>query len=226
MKKNTIIKKIVFIFIALSAILFSISMSINIITKDKNYYYEYSQKNNITEYTGLNADKLEDMYSNLIDYIYSGDESLINKDFNKREVTHMLDVHKLYNLNMIVTYITSSILIACIIYLVISYKKKINLYNELRYVRNAFLIILLAIIILVGIISIDFDSAFIKFHELFFNNDLWLLNPKTDIMIRMLPQEFFMNMAIRIAKNLFVHLVVLFSIFSIILKNNKDKLRS
>ncbi|MDO4605683.1 MAG: TIGR01906 family membrane protein [Helcococcus sp.] len=222
MKKNTIIKKIVFIFIALSAIVFSISMSINIITKDKNYYYEYSKKNNITEYTGLNADKLEDMYSNLIDYIYSGDESLINKDFNKREVAHMLDVHKLYNLNMLVTYITSAILIACIIYLVLSYKKKRNLYNELRYVRNAFLIILLAIIILVGIISIDFDSAFIKFHEIFFNNDLWLLNPKTDIMIRMLPQEFFMNMAIRIGKTLFTHLVVLFLIMNIFLKKNKD----
>lgn len=222
MKKNTIIKNIILIFIALSAILFSITMSINIITKDKEYYYEYSQENNITEYAELNADKVEDMYSNLIDYIYKGDESLINKDFNEREVSHMVDVHKLYNLNMIVTYITSGILIASIIYLVIAYKNNINLYRDLKFIRNAFLIILLAIIILTGIISLDFDSAFIKFHELFFNNDLWLLDPRTDVMIRMLPQDFFMSMAIRIGKALLAHLVVLFVILAIIIKNNKD----
>lgn len=222
MKKNTIIKNIILIFIALSAILFSITMSINIITKDKEYYYEYSQENNITEYTGLNADKVEDMYSNLIDYIYKGDESLINKDFNEREVSHMVDVHKLYNLNMTVTYITSGILIASIIYLVIAYKNNISLYRDLRFIRNAFLIILLAIIILAGIISLDFDQAFIKFHELFFNNDFWLLDPRTDVMIRMLPQDFFMNMAIRIGKALLAHLVVLFVILAIIIKNNKD----
>lgn len=222
MKKNTIIKNIILIFIALSAILFLITMSINIITKDKEYYYVYSQENNITEYTGLNADKVEEMYSNLIDYIYKGDESLINKDFNEREVSHMVDVHKLYNLNMIVTYITSGILIASIIYLVIAYKNNISLYRDLKFIRNAFLIILLAIIILTGIISLDFDSAFIKFHELFFNNNLWLLDPRTDVMIRMLPQDFFMNMAIRIGKALLAHLVVLFVILAIIIKNNKD----
>lgn len=222
MKKNTIIKNIILIFIALSAILFLITMSINIITKDKEYYYVYSQENNITEYTGLNADKVEEMYSNLIDYIYKGDESLINKDFNEREVSHMVDVHKLYNLNMIVTYITSGILIASIIYLVIAYKNNISLYRDLKFIRNAFLIILLAIIILTGIISLDFDSAFIKFHELFFNNNLWLLDPRTDVMIRMLPQDFFMNMAIRIGKALLAHLVVLFVILAIIIKNNKN----
>lgn len=222
MKKNTIIKNIILIFIALSAILFLITMSINIITKDKEYYYVYSQENNITEYTGLNADKVEDMYSNLIDYIYKGDESLINKDFNEREVSHMVDVHKLYNLNMTVTYITSGILIASIIYLVVAYKNNISLYRDLRFIRNAFLIILLAIIILAGIISLDFDQAFIKFHELFFNNDFWLLDPRTDVMIRMLPQDFFMNMAIRIGKALLAHLVVLFVILAIIIKNNKD----
>lgn len=37
----------------------------------------------------------------------------------------------------------------------------------------------------------DFEAPFILFHHLFFTNDLWLLDPRTDFMIRMLPQEFF-----------------------------------
>ena len=36
-----------------------------------------------------------------------------------------------------------------------------------------------------------FSESFIYFHKLFFNNDLWLLDYKTDLMIRILPEEFF-----------------------------------
>lgn len=226
MKKNIIIKKIMLFLIALSAILLSITLSINTVTKDKNYYYDYSRKNNIKEYAHLDTEKLENMYSNLVDYIYSGEKSLINKDFNDREVSHMHDVHKLYNLNTTIAYISSGFLIAFIIYLVISYKKNKNLYKELRYLRNVTLIILLAIIILIGIISIDFDSAFIKFHEIFFNNDLWLLDPKTDVMIRMLPQDFFMNEAFRIIKTLFFNLVIFFIILTVNIKRYKLSQRS
>ena len=36
-----------------------------------------------------------------------------------------------------------------------------------------------------------FEALFIRFHELAFANDLWLLNPQTDILIRMMPQLLF-----------------------------------
>ena len=223
MKKNTIIKRIILIYIALSAVLFSLTMSINIVTKDKNYYYKYSEKNNIAEYAGVDSDKLKKMYSNLIDYIYKGDQNLINTDFNKREVSHMVDVNKLYNINIMVTYITLISLIVYIIYLIFKYKKKTNIYSELKFIRKIFLTILFAMIILSIIISIDFDSAFIKFHHLFFNNDLWLLDPITDIMIRMLPQDFFMNMAIRIGLYFVRFLALIYIILTILIRNNKEK---
>ena len=223
MKKNTIIKRIILIYIALSAVLFSLTMSINIVTKDKNYYYKYSEKNNIAEYAGVDSDKLKKMYSNLIDYIYKGDQNLINTDFNKREVSHMVDVNKLYNINIMVTYVATISLIAYIVYLSFAYKKKRSIYRELKFIRKIFLTILFAMIILSIIISIDFDSAFIKFHHLFFNNDLWLLDPRTDIMIRMLPQDFFMNMAIRIGLYFVRFLALIYIILTIIVRNNKEK---
>ncbi|MGY3776327.1 TIGR01906 family membrane protein [Helcococcus sueciensis] len=223
MKKNTIIKRIILIYIALSAVLFSLTMSINIVTKDKNYYYKYSEKNNIAEYAGVDSDKLKKMYSNLIDYIYKGDQNLINTDFNKREVSHMVDVNKLYNINIMVTYVATISLIAYIVYLSFAYKKKRSICRELKFIRKIFLTILFAMIILSIIISIDFDSAFIKFHHLFFNNDLWLLDPRTDIMIRMLPQDFFMNMAIRIGLYFVRFLALIYIILTILIRNNKEK---
>ena len=36
-----------------------------------------------------------------------------------------------------------------------------------------------------------FEPLFVRFHELFFTNDLWLMNPETDILIRMMPQLLF-----------------------------------
>ncbi len=36
-----------------------------------------------------------------------------------------------------------------------------------------------------------FEALFVRFHELFFTNDLWLMNPETDILIRMMPQLLF-----------------------------------
>lgn len=36
-----------------------------------------------------------------------------------------------------------------------------------------------------------FEALFIRFHEIFFTNDLWLMNPETDILIRMMPQRLF-----------------------------------
>lgn len=39
---------------------------------------------------------------------------------------------------------------------------------------------------------VDFEGLFLAFHRVAFTNDLWLMNPKTDVMIALMPQEFFM----------------------------------
>lgn len=43
--------------------------------------------------------------------------------------------------------------------------------------------------------AVDFDSLFILFHRLAFTNDLWLLNPETDLLIRLMPTDFFVHYA-------------------------------
>lgn len=48
----------------------------------------------------------------------------------------------------------------------------------------------------VGMAMTDFNKYFIKFHEIFFTNDLWLLNPLTDRMIMLLPEVFFRDIVL------------------------------
>ena len=58
---------------------------------------------------------------------------------------------------------------------------------------------LVAVIGAVGVMILtNFQTFWINFHKVFFTNDLWLLDPKTDLMIRMLPEGYFMDIAIRI----------------------------
>ena len=39
----------------------------------------------------------------------------------------------------------------------------------------------------------DFDGLFVRFHQLSFANHLWLLNPRTDMLIRLMPTSFFVQ---------------------------------
>ena len=56
-----------------------------------------------------------------------------------------------------------------------------------------------AFLVVGGLAALDFDKAFVIFHALFFpGKDNWLFDPRTDEIITILPQEFFMNCAILI----------------------------
>lgn len=48
--------------------------------------------------------------------------------------------------------------------------------------------------------KIDFHGLFIRFHEFAFDNDYWILDPLEDMLIRILPEEFFSMMAFEIIR--------------------------
>ncbi len=43
---------------------------------------------------------------------------------------------------------------------------------------------------------IDFDGLFVTFHRAAFTNEGWLLNPRTDLLIRLMPESFFIRLGI------------------------------
>ena len=63
--------------------------------------------------------------------------------------------------------------------------------------------------------AIDFNSVFVQFHNIFFDNDLWLFDPAEDFMIRMLPEGLFYDMAFRVGSLFAGILVILFSVKSL-----------
>ena len=67
-----------------------------------------------------------------------------------------------------------------------------------RAFRRTLIAILAAVTLVILLACIDFNSLFVLFHKLAFTNDLWLLNPATDLLIRICPISMFMSMGARI----------------------------
>ena len=63
---------------------------------------------------------------------------------------------------------------------------------------------------LAAVISTDFSKYFVIFHHIFFDNDLWILDPSTDLLINIVPEPFFMDTAARIALTFGISVGILF----------------
>lgn len=78
------------------------------------------------------------------------------------------------------------------------------------------------LILFLGIgVARDFNAVFTKFHEIFFDNDLWLFDPAEDYMIRMLPEGLFFDMLLRIGGMFLLGLALVLAV-SIIFGKKKD----
>ncbi|MCF0115094.1 MAG: DUF1461 domain-containing protein, partial [Erysipelotrichaceae bacterium] len=55
----------------------------------------------------------------------------------------------------------------------------------------------------------DFDAFWINFHYVFFDNELFFLDPRTDILIMMVPGGFFFDLVFRIVLYFVVSMAVL-----------------
>lgn len=116
--------------------------------------------------------------------------------FSDREIAHMWDVRNLFLGGLAVRTTALCVAGACLIGLLLTKAdlKKV-LPASFQWSTGLFFVILAA---LAGIIASDFDKYFVVFHHIFFTNDLWLLDPRVDLLINIVPQPFFMDMAARI----------------------------
>ena len=124
----------------------------------------------------------------------------------------MKDVAVLYQNAM---FVRNSALLVLLVSIIIAYKSKLkdfrlllaHTYNQVSLVFTLFVGTILMIAV------IDFTWFWTNFHNVFFSNDLWLLNPKTDILIMMVPEQFFFDLTFRIIIG-FLSVFILSNIFA------------
>jgi len=116
--------------------------------------------------------------------------------FNEREVAHMADVKRLFDLErrVVPAFFFPGVALLAVGLIGGGWAGRLR---RAGLTGQIFWLSLLAFMAVWA--AIDFNGVFRIFHRLLFTNDLWLLNPETDLMIRMLPEPFFMKLALRAA---------------------------
>lgn len=231
--------KIVHWFLGMTAILSVIvillisSFEIGIYS-DFGWYEKEYEKYNVTEDLEMKMDDVMDVTEEMMAYLRGDREGLVvwttvngekQEFFNDREKAHMVDVQNLFLGGLTLCF-------SAIIVLVISLSGLIfTKGNWKRILPKSFLTGLGAFLVISGGLGVlcasDFNKYFFLFHEIFFDNDLWLLDPATDLMIRMLPEGFFFDMVIRIG-SIFIGMLAILLILSMLIlhrqKANKKNL--
>ncbi|MEW8972626.1 MAG: TIGR01906 family membrane protein [Tissierellaceae bacterium] len=194
----------IILIICLSLVLMIISIEQN--SYNKKYYKDFFKKQNIERVSHRSTDELSNIVDNIILYLKAkGGDGLLTPYFNEREILHMQDVQGLFKLARYIKYIGFLVSIYISIYL-IKKKDSIFLSKILSYGLSANYIVLS---ILVFLIHSNFNKYFTYFHLIFFRNTLWILDPNTDLMIQMLPEEFFIGMAKNIVLSFFIYLSII-----------------
>ncbi len=215
-------KKYIYALAIILIVLSSLVMSVEWTAFSKSFYKKQYEKLNTAENMQMSQEDLFTSTDILLDYITDKEENIdlevvVNGEkvemFNQKEKDHMIDVKNLYQGVKSFKYLALGF--AFVIVLIGIKTKDIN---NARLLKESFRMSAIILAVLIGVIVfyalIDFNAFWIKFHEIFFTNDLWLLDPYTDRMINMFPEVFFNQMVLRIILNF----LVINSIFILIYK--------
>lgn len=140
--------------------------------------------------------------------------------FNEQDRFHMGEVRDLFigGLNIRTGALVTAVI--CILLLILT---KADLKKTVPAGYQAALAVTAAALLFLGIAcAVDFNAVFVKFHHIFFDNDLWIFDPAEDYMIRMLPEGLFFDMVVRIGC-IFAGLLAVFLILSFIPRIMKVK---
>ena len=205
MVKKYIFRRLFFIILIITSILL---LNFRFYLYNTNFYDKEFTKLNI--YDKFPRETVWENTNNLFEFFKSGKE--LNDFFNEREKLHLIDVKNLINYAIFLLY-------ASLILLIITFYLNRNSLSRPLIISGIALILIIIIFYL-----LNFQSMFFLFHKLAFTNNYWLLNPETDNLIKLFPQDFFKDFLIRIGINSFIIGIFLIA-FGFFMAKRKNSLK-
>ena len=158
------------------------------------FYYLHIAPLNLTEAVGLPVEDVKTAYKEMMNFCIGLTDTFSagKLAWSAEGAAHFADVQKLFVLDLRV------LVISAVLLLLIPKKRSARLLGHTPGFWGA--VGLGATFLIVGgLAALDFDRAFVIFHQLFFpGKSNWLFDGRTDPIIYMLPIEFFRNCAIAI----------------------------
>ena len=189
-------------------ILIIISGSLNFIVRSSLIYDYNISTYSIEKRTSLSLEKIKEINLGIRTYFFNEKELLDIDIFSNKEILHMKDVKSVMNFIFDISKILS--IVFCILTFVLYSYFRVYIYKLIFYSLSLFLSIL---IFLGTSFLLFFQELFIIFHQIAFNNDLWILNPNEDYLLMMYPEDFFRDVAILILLTSFILNVIVYILF-------------
>ena len=193
--------KILSLLFSIALFFFILTFSIGLPIYVRPFYYAHIEPMNLEAQSGFTREEIIEAYDQVLDYL-----TLPGRTFGTGKMphspdgaAHFADCKGLFSLNAWVLALSSATLITL---LILKLTKKITLPPLLSFPPSFWsaLCAILLPLILGGLAATNFDRAFEIFHTIFFPGKTnWIFDARTDPIIRVMPQDFFMHCAILIA---------------------------
>ena len=222
--------KIVSALAGLALFLSLLLTSIDLLCFNRSFFRWQYSLNHTAESIGISEDGLMNATNALLDYMQDKRDDIIvvekvngneREIFDERETLHMVDVKNLY-LNAMKT--RTILLVGSITILtLLAFTHRNQSYTILSNAYRNGLLFLSSLIFFIAIYAIvDFNGFWMNFHYVFFDNDLFLLDPNISIMINMFPSNFFFAVVFGIIL-LFVSIVILLKLLLVLFKHKIER---
>jgi len=182
----------------------------------KEKFLEYGIEKEISEPIHL--------HEKVIDFIKGKNYELPN-NFNEREKKHLVDVRNAIRVSLIILYfliilfvlsLAVSIFILKINNLILNFVGKVLLLGALLTIALA--------TILFFVISTDFSTTFGSFHRLFFEKGTYIFDPAKEIIVKLYPEQLFMDLGIKISKRVLM-ISIIVALFGLLLLGKSKRIK-
>ena len=181
------------IFLATMLMLFIISLAIVFTVFFKQLYYLDINYLGIDLTSGMSVETIKKNYDVLIAYqsiFYRGTLNLPDFVMSTSGRIHFEEVKTIFEAIQVIMVVSGLISLPLVIR---RFKEK-----EYRFLKLTGLITIIVPAMLGFVVALDFESAFITFHQIVFRNNYWVFDYRSDPVINILPETFFMHCFIMI----------------------------
>lgn len=203
-RENRKQNKILQILFSLLLSLFLIFAAVKLTLMFKPLYYFDISYLNIPDQSNFSKDEIVKNYDYVINYLLNPkpqEFDLPSIPYSKYGQIHFKDVKRIF------TYIDILLVLSGIVSM---YSIVINIKRKFfDFFKNTSNMLILMSTIILSALMINFDTAFVIFHKIFFRNDYWQFDPEIDSIINILPEEFFYHSALLIVALIIISILTL-----------------
>ena len=182
-----------------------ISTNVRLLFTDRDFILQGFYDNQVELTTGLDRAQLAQVATGLVHY-FQAPPGPFNQQvtvagqprplFNQKEVDHMVDVQALVQAFFRIQIIAAVIVLARVV-LALAGERSAHWLGRDMLLSAALAV---GVVLVVGVAAaVDFDRLWTAFHHVAFRNDFWLLDPRTDYLIKLFPEPFWFTATFRLA---------------------------